>query len=125
MKKNTHKVEREGALLRMEKLIAELDKHRRLYYVLDQPDISDEAYDSLLRELESLENSFPELRSSVSPTLRVGGEPLSSFQKVTHAFRQWSFDDVFDYQELQAWHERIVKILKKIILLKNLSMCVS
>lgn len=103
----------EQAKKRIEKLSREIDEHRRLYHTLDQPTISDEAYDSLLRELEGLEREFPALRSATSPTLRVGGEPLKAFHKVKHAMRQWSFDDVFDSSELRAWDERLRRLLAK------------
>ncbi|OGI15254.1 MAG: hypothetical protein A2878_02280 [Candidatus Moranbacteria bacterium RIFCSPHIGHO2_01_FULL_54_31] len=103
----------EEAKKRAERLSREIDEHRRLYHTLDQPTISDEAYDSLIRELEDLERAFPLLRSETSPTLRVGGEPLKAFRKVRHATRQWSFDDVFDVSELRAWDERIKRMLGK------------
>ena len=110
MKQN---ISQEQAKKRIEKLSREIDEHRRLYHVLDQPAISDEAYDSLVRELEGLEREFPELQSVASPTLRVGGEPLKAFRKVKHALRQWSFDDVFDFEELKAWDEKTRRFLKK------------
>src|SRR4030065_1904098 len=110
MKKN---LSHEQAKKRIEKLSQEIDEHRKLYHTLDQPTISDEAYDSLVRELEGLEREFPELRSAASPTLRVGGEPLKAFHKVKHAMRQWSFDDVFDSSELRAWDERLRRLLAK------------
>lgn len=108
------------AVLRMRKLTEEINKHRHLYHTLDQPSISDEAYDSLFEELVLLEKKFPELRSTESPTRRVGSEPLTSFQKVKHLHRQWSFDDVFDHTELLAWDKKL-----KNYLLKNTSHTVS
>ncbi len=98
---------------RIDKLTREIESHRRAYHTFDQPMIFDEAYDSLIRELEDLERAFPELQSETSPTLRVGGEPLKSFRKVKHAVRQWSFDDVFDLAELQAWDQKLKRLLKK------------
>ncbi|HEX8974563.1 MAG TPA: NAD-dependent DNA ligase LigA, partial [Patescibacteria group bacterium] len=98
---------------RIEKLRKEIDRHRRLYYVLDQPEISDEAYDSLMVELEKLEREFPEFLSPTSPTQRVGGEPLKSFKKVRHVTRQWSFDDVFDFAELKAWEDKLKRMIEK------------
>lgn len=98
---------------RIEKLRQELDRHRYLYYVLDKPEISDEAYDSLFAELEKLEQEFPETIVSGSPTQRVGGEPLKGFKKVTHRSKQWSFDDVFDFEELKAWEEKIKRLIEK------------
>lgn len=98
---------------RIEQLTREIDHHRKLYHVHDAPEISDEAYDSLFRELESLEQEFPVLKTKTSPTLRVGDEPREAFRKVRHATRQWSFDDVFDLTELRAWDERLKRLLEK------------
>ncbi len=94
-------------------LSKEIDTHRRLYHVLDQPTLSDEAYDALFRELEKLEERFPEFRLPSSPTLRVGATPLKAFQKTVHKYPQWSFDDVFDFPELLAWDERLRRMLAK------------
>lgn len=107
------KISKKEALKRARKLSQEINAHRRAYHVEDQPTISDEAYDSLVRELEELERLFPELQSETSPTQRVGGTPLKAFQKVKHVMRQWSFDDVFDFAELRAWDERIGRMLEK------------
>ncbi len=107
------KLSLEEAKKRIEKLITEIDRHRHAYHVLDSPEISDEAYDSLMRELEVLERDFPELRSPASPTLRVGGDPLANFKKVRHALRQWSFDDIFDFEELKEWDKKITRLLQK------------
>ena len=98
---------------RIERLRAEINRHRELYHTLDAPKISDEAYDSLFFELEKLEKDFPQLVSPESPTQRVGGEPLKEFKKVTHTHRQWSFDDVFDLEELKDWEEKIRRFLEK------------
>ena len=98
---------------RIMELSALLERHRVLYHVHDTPLISDEVYDSLMKELISLEQSFPEYDSPLSPTKRIGGESLSKFNKVTHEVRQWSFDNVFDYDELCAWEDRNVTLLKK------------
>lgn len=98
---------------RIEELRNELEKHRVLYHVHDAPVISDEVYDSLMRELERLEKEFPELDSSHSPTHRVGGEPLLKFQKVTHQIKQWSFNNVFNFEELSSWEERNINLLRK------------
>ena len=99
---------------RIEKLRRELDRHRYAYYVLDAPEISDEAYDSLFEELLSLEKLSPEFFSPTSPTQRVGAEPLKNFKKVRHAQQQWSFDDVFDFEELKAWEEKTQRAITKI-----------
>lgn len=104
---------------RIDKLRKEIDKHRYLYHVLDKPEISDEVYDSLMEELRHLEEEFPEFQSPTSPTQRVGGEPLDKFQKVKHEARQWSFDDVFDFEELSKWEEKIERMKEKIPSVKN------
>jgi len=104
---------KDGAKNRIEKLRAEIDRHRELYHTKDAPEISDEAYDSLFHELLALETEYPEFASKTSPTLRVGGEPLPKFEKVRHAMRQWSFDDVFDFSELKSWKEKTLRFLEK------------
>lgn len=101
------------AILRAKKLREIIEYHRKQYHTLDKPEISDEAYDSLVKELEKLEADFIDLRTPDSPTQRVGGEPLKEFDKVKHAVAQWSFDDVFDIDELNKWQERIKNFMRK------------
>ncbi len=108
-----HTSPKEQAKNRIEKLSREIETHRHLYHVSDQPKISDEAYDSLFFELEELERAYPQYVHPNSPSRRVGGEPLRAFRKVTHATRQWSFDDVFDHAELEAWDKKVKKLLEK------------
>jgi DNA ligase (NAD+) len=98
---------------RLDKLKETIEKHRRLYHTLDAPEISDEAYDSLMKELESIEHEHPELITSDSPSQRVGGEPIKEFKKVRHTHRQWSFDDVFDLAELRKWEEKVRNFMVK------------
>ncbi len=98
---------------RVTELRAMLEHHRYLYHVLDAPTVSDEVYDSLLNELDGLEKKYPELDSPMSPTHRIGGEPLVHFEKVKHSVKQWSFDNVFNLEELRNWEERNLTILKK------------
>lgn len=114
------------ASFRIEKLRKTIDKHRHLYHVLDKPDIADEAYDSLVEELRTLEEKFPELVTPDSPTQRVGGEPLKSFKKVTHRMRQWSYDDVFSHDGLVKWETRAKRFIDDHPHLRNekLSYCV-
>ncbi len=98
---------------RYEKLIKAIEHHQYLYHVEDRPEITDEAYDSLMRELLEIEAGHPELISPLSPSQRVGGAVLKEFKKVKHEVRQWSFDDVFDFGELQKWEEKIKRMIEK------------
>src|SRR5262245_4424093 len=95
---------------RAETLRAQLEKASHEYYVLDRPSLSDAEYDTLFRELQTLEREQPELRTPDSPTLRVGAEPLGAFPKHTHAVEMLSLANAFDDEELHAWEERIVRI---------------
>lgn len=91
-----------------------IEYHQRLYHSLDKPEISDEAYDSLVRELESLQNKYPEIIKENDNILdRVGSAPLEQFVKVKHQNRQWSFDDIFDFEELQKWDEKVRNFMQK------------
>jgi len=81
------------------------------YHVLDQPSVSDAIYDSLMAELKTIEAEHPELITTDSPTQRVGSELLGGFQKVQHATRMLSLNDVFDVKEVEAWVVRMDKLL--------------
>ena len=85
----------------------ELNEHNYRYYVLDAPAISDFAYDKMLRELEKLEAAHPELVTPDSPTQRVGGEALDSFQQVVHRAPLQSLQDVFSPDELLDFDRRV------------------
>jgi DNA ligase (NAD+) len=98
---------------RIEKLRREIDRFRYEYHVLDRPEVSDEIFDSLMRELRSLEEKYPEFRSADSPSQRIGGEPLKKFEKVRHSHRQWSLDDAFSLEEVKRWEEKILRLLDK------------
>lgn len=98
---------------RIKKLKDLLERHRYLYHVLDKPEISDEAYDSLMKELEELESQNPELITPDSPTQRVGGEPIKEFNKIEHKYQQWSFDDIFDFEGLKKWEDKIRNFMAK------------
>ena len=104
---------------RIAQLIKEIEHHADLYYKKDTPSISDEAYDSLFQELVSLEQAFPHLQKKDSPTLRVGGKILEGFEKATHRFPQWSFDNIFNWEDLQKWEEKIQRFIEKEPDLKN------
>ncbi len=90
-------------------LRAEVAAHAHRYYVEDAPVISDFAYDKLFRRLQELEAEFPEYDDPNSPTHRVGGTPLEAFTKVTHAVPMGSLTDVFDYDELRAFLDRVAE----------------
>lgn len=96
---------------RIEKLITQIDDYRYRYHVLDDPMITDEIYDSLTRELRALEDKYPEFLSPDSPTQRVGGRPLDKFASVPHSRPMLSLNDAFEPAELQAWINRITKLL--------------
>ena len=98
---------------RVEKLRKTIARHQHLYHTLDQPEISDEAYDALVRELEELENKYPEFRQGDSPSQRIGGAPLEKFEKVEHEIPQWSFNDAFNEDDIRAFDARIKKLLGK------------
>ena len=83
-----------------------------LYYVLDQPAISDAQYDGLLRQLRCLEEQYPELVTPESPTQRVGAEPAKGFAEVRHPVPMHSLSNAFDGDELMAWHARAANLLE-------------
>jgi DNA ligase (NAD+) len=92
---------------RAAELRAEIAYHADLYYREDAPEISDAAYDSLVRELEELESRFPSLVSEDSPTRTVGARPSELFAPVSHASRMYSLDNAMDFDELEAWFSRV------------------
>ncbi|MDR1713733.1 MAG: NAD-dependent DNA ligase LigA [Coriobacteriales bacterium] len=96
-----------AAQQRAEQLRSEIDHHSYLYYAQEQPEISDAAFDSLMRELQELERRFPELVVPTSPTQRVGGFVAGeTFSAVAHASRMYSLDNAMDLDELDAWLAR-------------------
>jgi len=103
-------MEKLDAQKRMEKLREVINHHRHLYHVLDKQEISDEALDSLKKELFDLEQQFPELITQDSPTQRVGGKPLKEFTKVRHSKPMLSFNDAFDKKDMKEWEARFEKI---------------
>ena len=87
-----------------------IEHHRNLYYLDQQPEISDEEYDALERELIAIEKEFPELNKN-SPTQKVGGAPAVGFKKIKHKVAQWSFNDVFDENELIEFDKKLKELL--------------
>lgn len=92
---------------RVEELSKELEYHSYRYYVMDSPEISDFEYDKLMRELINIEKEHPELRKPNSPTVRVGGQPLKEFKQVIHTVQMQSLQDVFSFEELEEWDNKV------------------
>lgn len=88
-----------------------LNHYSHEYHVLDTPSVSDAVYDGLMRELKAIEAEHPELIEPDSPTQRVGGKLLGGFEKARHSQRMLSLNDVFDRAEVEAWVERMDKLL--------------
>ena len=95
-----------------ERLREQLDRHNYLYYVLDQPEITDAEYDRLLRQLEALEAAHPELRTPDSPTQRVGAAPSEKFGAVAHRRPMLSLANAMDAEEMAEFDARIKRFLK-------------
>lgn len=94
---------------RMNELIEKINKASYEYYVNDNPTITDQEYDDYYNELLRLEEKYPELKRNDSPTLRVGGQVVDKFEKVTHETPMLSFDDIFNEDEVVTFDERIRK----------------
>src|SRR5712691_13295515 len=88
-----------------------IEKANYEYHVLDRPTISDEAYDALMRELQSLEAAHPELVTPESPTQRVGAPASTRFAPIQHAAPMLSLSNAFDEAELRAFDQRVRKLL--------------
>ena len=86
----------EDVLARVAQLRVEIEQHNQAYYSRDQPTIGDAQYDALLRELQGLEQRFPAILTSDSPTQRVGTAPLAAFSAVTHAVAMLSLGNAFE-----------------------------
>jgi DNA ligase (NAD+) len=95
----------------VEELREQLRRHEHLYYVLDQPEISDTGYDALMRRLQELENQHPELAAPDSPTQRVGGKPREGFVKVRHSVQMLSLDNALNEGELRDFDRRVRELL--------------
>ena len=97
----------EEIINRVKELRRELAYHSERYYVYDSPEISDYDYDMMYAELVRLEAEHPELYDPTSPTVRVGGRALDKFEKYTHAYRMDSLADVFSFEELEEFCQRV------------------
>ncbi|MBN2592187.1 MAG: NAD-dependent DNA ligase LigA [Sedimentisphaerales bacterium] len=96
----------------IEKLREKIREHDYLYYVLNQPEISDRQYDKLFADLKKLEQENPQLITFDSPTKRVSGQPLEGFKTVRHAMPMLSMDNTYNADELRAFDERVRKQLE-------------
>src|SRR5271165_3130158 len=92
---------------KIDALREKIRNHEYLYYVLDQPEISDAEFDKLMRELKDSEAKHPELLTADSPTQRVGGKPREGFVKVPHSSPMLSLDNTYNEEELRAWERRV------------------
>jgi len=92
---------------KVESLREKIRHHERLYYVLDQPEISDADFDKLMQQLKDLEAEHPELITADSPTQRVGGKPREGFVKVPHSSPMLSLDNTYKEGDLRAWERRV------------------
>src|ERR1700675_686406 len=88
-----------------------LRRHEHLYYVLDQPEVSDAEYDALMSRLRDLEGQHPELLTQDSPSQRVGGTPREGFVKVQHSAAMLSLDNALNEDELRAFDGRVRELL--------------
>jgi len=100
-----------SAAKRIKTLRETIERHNRLYYVEDAPQITDAEYDKLFAELQALEAEHPELRTPDSPTQRVGGAPLPQFSEVQHRTPMLSIGNAFDEDEVRAFDKRIRQAL--------------
>ncbi|MGH9907850.1 MAG: NAD-dependent DNA ligase LigA, partial [Pyrinomonadaceae bacterium] len=94
----------------IEKLREEIQRHEELYYVQDNPEISDEEYDKLLERLTKLEGQHPQLITPDSPTQRVGGRPAEGFPEVVHRRPMLSLDNSYNIDELRAFDQRCLRL---------------
>ncbi len=106
-------MDKQEARKRIVKLRKVINHHRYLYHVLDKPEISDAALDSLKHELFQLENEFPDLITPDSPSQRIGGKALDKFVKVRHQKRMLSLQDAFSGEEMEDWQKRLQKLVPR------------
>lgn len=100
----------EEARVKVEQLVNELNQYSYEYYVLDAPTISDQEYDQLYRNLQELEQQYPELVKADSPTQRVGDGLIEGFEKVEHSSQMLSLDNAFNLEELQNFDQRVQQL---------------
>jgi DNA ligase (NAD+) len=108
---NNQKPNKQQAKKRLQQLKWQLNEYAYQYYVLDNPSVSDAIYDGLMQEFKQLEADHPELITPDSPTQRVGGTVSNEFKKVQHTVRMISLNDVFSREDVEAWVQRMDKLL--------------
>ncbi|RKY33959.1 MAG: DNA ligase, partial [Candidatus Duberdicusella sinuisediminis] len=108
MSKDLKKIKKE-----IEELREEIRRHDYLYYVLDNPEISDKEYDELVRRLKELEGKYPQFITPDSPTQRVSGQVLEGFKTVRHKVAMLSLDNTYSTEEVREWEARNKRLLKK------------
>jgi DNA ligase (NAD+) len=106
-----HKFSEHEAGQRIDELRKQIERHNYLYYVKNEPEISDREYDLLMKELEDLENQFPGLRIPSSPSRRVGEKLTEGFRPVTHEIPMLSIANTYDPEELREFDERTKRFL--------------
>lgn len=99
------------AKTRIEQLIEEINYHNHLYYVENNPSVSDYDFDMLLKELEELETKFPQFAYDYSPTKRVGGDITKKFETVRHIYPMLSLSNTYSEEEIIEWENRIKKLI--------------
>lgn len=95
---------------KIEKLVSELNRHNHAYYIDNEPSISDYEFDLMLRELQDLEDKYPQLASPHSPTKRVGGDITKKFESVVHTFPMLSLSNTYSKEEIIEWENRLKKL---------------
>jgi DNA ligase (NAD+) len=104
-------LDKAASAARAEEIRRQINDHNYRYYVLDSPIVSDAEYDRLMRELTSIEEAFPDLVTSDSPTQRVGAAPATGFESYTHRVPMLSLSNVFSDEELYAFDQRVKRML--------------
>jgi DNA ligase (NAD+) len=102
----------DAVIERLTWLRGEIERHNQAYYVHDAPVVSDAQYDTLMRELQSLEAAYPQLVTTDSPTQRVGASPLAAFGSVTHSVPMLSLGNAFEDTEVRAFDKRVADTLR-------------
>ena len=103
----------EEAQKRAEELRRLIEHHNYRYYVLDDPEVPDAEYDRLMRGLEAVESSFPDLVTAESPTQRVSGTPMEGFETVSHRVPMLSLGNAFSEEEVADFHRRVSQGLER------------